>query len=154
PASACPECKRALRWFENVPVLSYVILRGRCRTCGTPLTIRYPIVEVLTAALCAGAWWAYGPTPLLVSRLLPGCSLLVLFAIDLEPHLLPNAIPLPALVVGFVFSFFTEPGWLSSLLGILVGGGALYAVGEAYYRLRHEEGLGMGDVKMLAMIGA
>jgi leader peptidase (prepilin peptidase) / N-methyltransferase len=78
----------------------------------------------------------------------------VLFAIDLEHHLLPNAITLPGIVAGFILSFFTEPGWVSSLVGILVGGGLLYAIAEAYYRVRHEEGLGMGDVKMLAMVGA
>jgi leader peptidase (prepilin peptidase)/N-methyltransferase len=80
--------------------------------------------------------------------------LIVLFAFDLEHHLLPNAITLPGIVVGFLFSVFAEPGWLSSLIGAAVGGGALLAVAEAYYRVRHEEGLGMGDVKMLAMIGA
>jgi leader peptidase (prepilin peptidase)/N-methyltransferase len=78
----------------------------------------------------------------------------VLFAIDLEHHLLPNAVTLPGIAVGFGFSFFAEPGWSASLIGILVGGGVLYAVAEAYYRVRHEEGLGMGDVKMLAMVGA
>ena len=102
----------------------------------------------------AGAWWLYGPSLLLVSRLIFGCALIVLFAIDLEHHLLPNAITLPGIVVGFLLSFFTEPGWLGSLIGILLGGGILYAMAEAYYRIRDEEGLGMGDVKMLAMVGA
>jgi leader peptidase (prepilin peptidase)/N-methyltransferase len=100
------------------------------------------------------AWWHYGPGPLLASRLVFGCALIVLFAIDLEHHLLPNTITLPGIIVGFLFSFFTEPGWVASLIGILVGGGVLYLVAEAYYRVRHEEGLGMGDVKMLAMVGA
>ena len=79
---------------------------------------------------------------------------LVLFAIDLEHHLLPNAITLPGIIVGFAFSVFTEPGWPASLIGILVGGGILFLVAEVYYRVRREEGLGMGDVKMLAMVGA
>jgi leader peptidase (prepilin peptidase)/N-methyltransferase len=83
-----------------------------------------------------------------------GCALIVLFAIDLEHHLLPNAITVPGIVVGLAFSVVTEPGWRSSLIGILVGGGVLFAIAEAYYRVRHEEGLGMGDVKMLAMVGA
>ena len=77
----------------------------------------------------AGAWWYYGPSLLLVARLVFGCALIVLFAIDLEHHLLPNAITLPGIVVGFVFSFFTEPGWLASLIGILLGGGILFAIG-------------------------
>jgi leader peptidase (prepilin peptidase)/N-methyltransferase len=111
-------------------------------------------VELVTAAMFALGWWYYGPEWLLVSRLVFGCALIVLFAIDLEHHLLPNVITLPGIVVGFAFSFFTEPGWVASLIGLLMGGGALWGVAEAYYLLRHEEGLGMGDVKMLSMIGA
>jgi len=154
PSSACPHCSRELSWYENIPVLSYLALRGRCRTCAGSISIRYPLVEALTAAMFALAWWHYGPGPLLASRLIFGCALIVLFAIDLEHHLLPNAITLPLIVAGFVFSFFAEPGWASSLIGILVGGGVLWLIAEAYYRIRHEEGLGMGDVKMLAMVGA
>jgi len=154
PASACTSCGRELIWYENVPVVSWLILRGRCRTCSTPISVRYPVIEAITAVMFGLAWWYYGPGLLLVSRLLFGCSLIVLFAIDLEHHLLPNVITLPGIVIGFVFSWFTEPGWQASLIGLLVGGGALYAIAEAYYRVRHEEGLGMGDVKMLAMIGA
>jgi len=93
-------------------------------------------------------------TVLLASRLVFGCALIALFAIDLEHHLLPNAITVPGIAAGLVFSLFSEPGWQASLIGALAGGGALYAIAEAYYRVRHEEGLGMGDVKMLAMIGA
>jgi leader peptidase (prepilin peptidase)/N-methyltransferase len=154
PPSACPSCRRHLSWFENVPILGYVLLRGRCRTCRAPIGIRYPAVEVTTALLFAAGWWHYGPGVLLASRLVFGCGLIVLFAIDLEHHLLPNAITLPGIAVGFGFSLVTEPGWLPSLIGILVGGGILYAIAEAYFRIRREEGLGMGDVKMLAMIGA
>jgi leader peptidase (prepilin peptidase)/N-methyltransferase len=154
PASACPGCGRRLAWFENIPIVSYVQLAGRCRTCRAPISLRYPIVEALTAAMFALGWWYYGPEPLLASRLLLGCALIVLFAVDLEHHLLPNAITLPGILVGFLFSFITEPGWLASLVGIVVGGGVLFLIAETYYRLRHEEGLGMGDVKMLAMIGA
>jgi leader peptidase (prepilin peptidase)/N-methyltransferase len=154
PPSACPNCNRTLVWYENIPIVSYLVLRGRCRTCHTAIGRQYPIVEVLTAIMFGAAWWFYGPSVLLVSRLIFGCALIVLFAIDLEHHLLPNAITLPGIVAGFILSFFTEPGWVSSLVGILVGGGLLYAIAEAYYRVRHEEGLGMGDVKMLAMVGA
>jgi leader peptidase (prepilin peptidase) / N-methyltransferase len=154
PASACPHCGRELFWYENIPVVSFVALRGRCRTCGGPISVRYPLIEALTAAMFALAWWYYGPSLLLLSRLVFGCALLVLFAIDLEHHLLPNAITLPGIIVGFAFSIFTEPGWLASIIGIVVGGGVLFLVAEVYYRVRREEGLGMGDVKMLAMVGA
>ena len=154
PGSRCGSCRRPLAWFENIPLVSYTVLRGQCRTCGAGISLRYPIVEALTGALFAAAWWWYGPGVLFVSRAIFGCALIVLFTIDLEHHLLPNVITLPGIVVGFALSFLAEPGWVSSLLGILLGGGLLYATAEAYYRVRHEEGLGMGDVKMLAMIGA
>jgi leader peptidase (prepilin peptidase) / N-methyltransferase len=155
PASACPACGRALSWFENIPIVSYALLHGRCRTCRAPISARYPIVEALTAAMFAAAWWYYGPGPLLVSRLIFGCALIVLFAIDLEHHLLPNVITLTGIVIGFLLSFITDqPGWRSSLIGIVAGGGVLFLIAEVYYRVRHEEGLGMGDVKMLAMMGA
>jgi leader peptidase (prepilin peptidase)/N-methyltransferase len=154
PSSACPHCGRELLWYENIPVVSFLALRARCRTCGSPISVRYALVEALTAAMFAAAWWYYGPGVLLASRLVFGCILIALFAIDLEHHLLPNALTLPGIVVGFAFSLFAEPGWQASLIGILAGGGALFGIAEAYYRVRHEEGLGMGDVKMLAMVGA
>ena len=154
PASACPHCGRQLDWYENLPIVAYAALRGRCRTCGGPISIRYPIVEALTAAMFAGGMWYYGPTVLLVSRLVLGCALIVLFAIDLEHYILPNAITVPGIIIGFLFSLATEPGWFASLMGILLGGGALWGLFEAYRLIRHEEGLGFGDVKMLAMIGA
>jgi leader peptidase (prepilin peptidase)/N-methyltransferase len=154
PASACPHCGRSLAWFENIPIFGYIALGGRCRTCHGAIGIQYPIVEALTALMFGGAAWYFGLGILLVSRLLFGCALIVLFVIDLEHHILPNVITLSGIVAGFVFSFFTEPGWEASLIGIVVGGGVLWAVAEAYYRVRHEDGLGMGDVKMLAMIGA
>lgn len=154
PQSACGTCGKPIAWFDNVPVVSYLALGGRCRSCRAAISVRYPLVEALTAAMFAAAWWYYGPSALLVSRLLFGCALIVLFAIDLEHHLLPNVITLPGIALGFVFSLVTEPGWQASLIGIVVGAGVLFVIAEGYYRLRHEEGLGMGDVKMLAMIGA
>jgi leader peptidase (prepilin peptidase)/N-methyltransferase len=115
---------------------------------------RWLIVELATAVLCAAAVWWYGATPLLVSRITLGCALIVLFAIDLEHRLLLNAITLPGIAIGFLFSFVCDPGWRSSLIGIAIGGGLPYAVAEIYFRVRKREGVGMGDVKMLAMIGA
>jgi leader peptidase (prepilin peptidase)/N-methyltransferase len=154
PSSACPHCKRELSWYENIPVASWLVLRARCRTCHAPISVRYPLIELLTAALFASSWWLYGPGPLLAARLVLGCALIVLFAIDLEHHLLPNAITLPGIAVGFAFSVVAEPGWIASLIGLLAGGGILYLVAVVYFWIRHEEGLGMGDPKMLAMIGA
>jgi leader peptidase (prepilin peptidase)/N-methyltransferase len=154
PASHCPSCSRPLSWFENVPVASWMVLRGRCRTCRSPISAMYPLVELTTAAGFAGGALVYGLSALLVVRLAFACALIVLFAIDLRHRILPNVITLPGIVVGFLASWFLPPGWISSLVGILAGGGVLLGIAEAYYRVRGQEGLGMGDVKMLAMIGA
>jgi leader peptidase (prepilin peptidase) / N-methyltransferase len=154
PASRCASCKRELSWFENVPVVAWLALRGRCRTCQSHISAMYPIVEAVTGALFAGGYLLYGTTPLAFVRILFGCAMIVLFVIDLQHRILPNAITLPGVLIGFVLSLFLPPGWLESLLGLALGGGVLFLIGEAYYRVRGVEGLGMGDVKMLAMIGA
>ena len=143
-----------MRWFENVPVLGYVLLGGRCRTCRVALSLMYPIVEAGTALLFVLQYWQLGWQPLLAVRLLFVAAMIVLFAIDIQHRILPNIITLPGVAVGVAASFLFEPGWLASLIGVAAGGGALWAVGEAYFRIRGEEGMGMGDVKMLAMIGA
>lgn len=154
PGSRCPSCGAALRWYDNLPVLSYVALGGRCRGCRERISIRYPIVELVTALLFVAHYYVLGWTPLLAVRLLSASAMVALFAIDLEHQLLPDAITLPGIVLGLVFSLFFPPGLVGALLGILVGGGFLWLVGEAYFRYAGEEGMGGGDVKMLAMIGA
>jgi leader peptidase (prepilin peptidase)/N-methyltransferase len=154
PGSRCTSCGRALSWYENLPVLSWVVLRGRCRTCRTPVSGLYPAIELLTAGTVLGVYLLYGLTPLGVLRALFACSLIVVFVTDLQHKILPNVITLPGIVIGFVSSLFLPPGWFDSLIGILVGAGTLFAIAEAYYRLRGQEGMGMGDVKLLGMIGA
>lgn len=154
PRSRCTRCDRALRWYENVPVLSWAVLRARCRTCGERISWMYPLVEACTGAAFAVVYLLYGVTPLGAARLLLACALIVLFVIDLQHHILPNVITLPGIVVGLVFSLVAPPGPRDALIGILIGGAIPFAIAEAYLRIRGEEGLGMGDVKMLAMIGA
>jgi len=154
PASHCTSCRRPLSWFENVPVVSWLVLRGRCRTCRASISVMYPLVELTTAVVFAGGIVVYGLSALLVVRLAFACALIVLFAIDLRHRILPNIITVPGIGVGFLASWFLPPGWVSSLLGIVAGGGVLLGIAEVYSRVRGQEGLGMGDVKMLAMIGA
>ena len=154
PGSHCTTCNRALSWYENVPIASWLVLRGRCRTCGEPVSVMYPLVELITGVLFVSGYWIYGWTPMLAVRLAFACAMVVLFAIDLRHHLLPNVITLPGIVAGFLLSLFLPPGWQASLIGLIAGAGVLFAIAEGYYRLRGIEGLGMGDVKMLAMIGA
>jgi leader peptidase (prepilin peptidase) / N-methyltransferase len=154
PGSQCPACGDPLRWFDNVPVISYAILGGRCRQCRVRISVRYPIVELVTMSVFLAHGFVLGWDVLLVPRLLFACAMIVLFAIDLEHHLLPNAITLPGIAAGFAFSLLLPPGPLESAIGIAVGGGVLWLIGEAYYRYAGHEGMGGGDVKMLAMIGA
>jgi len=154
PPSRCPSCGRGLRWFESVPVLGWLMIGGRCRTCRTPVSVMYPVVESVTALVFFLQYWQLGWQPLLAVRLLFAASMIVLFVIDLQHRILPNVITLPGVIVGLVASAFFAPGWVASLIGVLAGGGLLWLVGEAYFRVRGEEGMGMGDVKMLAMIGA
>jgi leader peptidase (prepilin peptidase) / N-methyltransferase len=154
PPSRCRDCGYLLRWFDNIPVVSWVLLRGRCRKCGVGVSWQYPLVELITAALCVLVVWLTPPGPLMVSRLILVCILVVLFGIDLEHQILPNVITLPGIAVGLLFSLIAPPGWLDALLGALLGAAVLYGIAGAYYLWRREEGMGMGDVKMLAMIGA
>ncbi len=154
PASHCTACSRPLSWFENVPVVSYLVLRGRCRTCGGRISPGYPIVELATAGIAVVCYARFGLSILFASRLVFAFALLVLFVIDLRQRILPNVITVPGVAVGFLFSLAVPPGWLDSLIGVLIGGVGLFLIAEIYYRVRGEEGMGMGDVKMLAMIGA
>jgi leader peptidase (prepilin peptidase) / N-methyltransferase len=154
PPSRCTSCGRRLSWFDNVPVVSWMVMRGRCRTCGAAVSAMYPIVEIVTAAVFVSAYLLYGVSALGAVRVAFACALIVLFVIDLQHRILPNVITLPGIVLGFVCSLFLPPGWRDSLIGIAVGGGTLFLIAEAYYRVRQVEGLGMGDVKLLGMIGA
>jgi leader peptidase (prepilin peptidase) / N-methyltransferase len=154
PGSRCTRCARALRWYENVPIVSWIRLRARCAGCGHRISVMYPLVEVATAITFVAAWRAFGPTPLLATRLIFLSALIVLAVTDLRERLLPNAITLPGIIVGLVCSLVAPPGPISALLGVVIGGVVPFVVGEIYYRVRGVDGLGMGDVKMLAMIGA
>lgn len=154
PASACIACGRPLRWFENVPVAAWLALRGRCRTCGARIPPAYPLVELATPALFLLQYDLLGWQPLLAARLLLCAALVVLFVTDLRHRVLPDAVTLTGIGAGLAAAVVVEPGWPDALLGAAAGGGLLLGVARAYAWLRGEEGLGMGDVKMLAMVGA
>jgi leader peptidase (prepilin peptidase)/N-methyltransferase len=154
PPSTCPECGARIRPIDNIPVLSWLLLGGRCHKCRAPISIQYPIVELTTGLLFLLVAWVTPAGPLLAARLVFVVMLIALFGIDLHHQILPNVITLPGIVIGLAFSAIGPPGWRDSLIGIALGGGILYAIAAGYYAVRREEGLGMGDVKMLAMIGA
>jgi leader peptidase (prepilin peptidase)/N-methyltransferase len=154
PPSRCPRCGRGLSWSDNIPVVSWLALRGRCRQCGEPIAAQYPIVEIVTAVLFVAVVVLTPTVPLIVSRLVLGSALIVLFMIDLEHQILPNVITLPGIAVGLALSLLAPPGIVDAAIGAALGAGVLYAIAAGYYLVRKEEGMGMGDVKMLAMIGA
>ncbi|MFY9573510.1 MAG: prepilin peptidase, partial [Blastocatellia bacterium] len=182
PASSCPHCNAEINWYDNIPVISYtILLRGRCRRCRARISPIYPAIELLVALLYllvfrvhvaqinTGSWMPFIADIVFVSLIVP------LVFIDLRHKLLPNAITYPGLVLLLVlrtlapdpwmfshmarlFGVLSAPNWAQSLfgsaLGALVGGGTLWLVREGYYRLRHVEGMGLGDVKMMLMVGA
>jgi leader peptidase (prepilin peptidase)/N-methyltransferase len=154
PASRCTACGREISWYENIPVLSWAALRGRCRTCGESISLMYPLIELLTAGVFVATYAVFGPAALFPIRAVFGAAMIVLLVIDLQHQILPNEITLPGIVVGLAASVVAEPGWRDALIGAAAGGGVLWLVAWGYERLRHQEGLGFGDVKMLAMIGA
>jgi len=155
PRSRCPGCGAPIRARDNLPVVSWLLLGGRCRDCGARISPRYPLIEAATAALFVGCVAAFGVSVAAVAAALFGSLLIALAAIDVEHLLLPDRLTLPGIAIGFALQpFLPWGGWRSALLGALLGGGILLALSAAWLLLRGEEGMGMGDVKMLAMIGA
>lgn len=155
PPSACPKCGEKIRFYDNVPILSYFLLRGKCRHCGGKISVRYPIVEVVSGLLLVWVLAAGGPPGLVASRAVVVLLLLAIAIIDWEHMIIPDEISVGGVVVGFILSFFNpELAVTSSILGILIGGGLMLGVGYFYQRVRGIEGLGGGDVKLAAMVGA
>jgi leader peptidase (prepilin peptidase)/N-methyltransferase len=155
PPSRCPRCGTRLPWWANVPVLSYLVLRGRCAFCAGPISPRYAVVELLTAALFAAVCWRFGPTPQGAVAALFVSALVVVTFIDIDHRIIPDVISLPGTAVGFALSWLPGGvGPVDSAAGLLLGGGFLAAVAAAYAWWTKRGGLGLGDVKLLAMIGA
>jgi leader peptidase (prepilin peptidase)/N-methyltransferase len=152
--SHCPTCGRQIRAWENVPVLSWLALRGRCAGCQSPISIQYPIVELVTGLIFAACAWLFGPTVLLLQRLVFAAAMIVLFTADLNDRILPNAVTLPGIAVGLAFSLVAPPGLRDALIGAVACSLALWGMGEAVSRVMGKEALGFGDVKMVAMMGA
>lgn len=155
PPSRCPGCEAPIRWFQNVPILSWCLLRGRCAVCKTPISLRYPSIEALNGLLYVLVFYSFGFSWVALVYLLFLSALLVITFIDLDHQIIPNIISLPGVVVGVACALFVLPlPWQDSVLGVLVGGGFLWMVAAGYRLLMGAEGMGMGDIKLLAMIGA
>ncbi len=155
PASHCPRCDKSIRPYDNIPVLSWLILRGRCRDCGEPISPRYPLVEILTALLSWAIFWKYGLSLEYLAAFLFAAALVVITFIDFDHQIIPDVISLPGIPVFFLLSVFVmDLSFFDSLLGVLIGGGFLYLIAVGYELLTKREGMGGGDIKLLAMIGA
>jgi leader peptidase (prepilin peptidase) / N-methyltransferase len=169
PRSRCGSCGAPIRAFDNLPVVSYLLLRGRCRSCGASYSWRYPAIEALTGLLFLACLERFGLGMETLAAVVFCCLLVALAAIDIEHMLLLDKLTLPGIALGILFQLWVPwagtvltggmaGGFLGRLLGgvlgALLGGGILLAIAGGWYLLRKEEGMGMGDVKMLAMVGA
>lgn len=161
PGSRCPGCGAAVRWYQNIPVASWVALRGRCASCGTRISWRYPFVEALTGIVTLALWLAFGPGAAFLIATPYAWAMIVLFFTDLDHQLLPDAITLTGFLAGMALAWFNPflPGvglrrvWMAAV-GAALGAGILWGIGALYKRLRGIEAMGMGDVKMMAFVGA
>lgn len=176
PASACPKCGAPIRAYDNIPVVSYLLLGGKCRGCKTRISAIYPLVELLTALLLYACYWKFGLTVEGLKWAIFSALMIVLVFTDLRERILPDVVNYTGFALGLLLSLFTVPSdgtarWIAghifdfpppapvlsladAILGAAVGSGVLWLVSEAYFRLRGREGMGMGDVKMMLMAGA
>ena len=150
PGSACPGCRALLKWYDNIPVLSFLVLRGRCRACGMPISWRYPIVEMITATVLVLAYVTLGATANFVVAVVLLPALIAITGIDLEHQLIPDVITLPGILAGLLLNLATgRISWVDSTVGILVGGGVFLVI-----IVGSRGGMGGGDLKLGAMLGA
>jgi leader peptidase (prepilin peptidase)/N-methyltransferase len=155
PGSRCPQCGMAIRWYQNIPILSWLLLGGKCASCKGPISVRYPMVEALSGLLFALVLYRFGfhwATPV---YWLFCAALVAITFIDLDHQIIPDVISLPGIPIGFLCSFAIPwISWTDSLFGILLGGGSLFLIAAGYELLTKKEGMGGGDIKLLGMMGA
>jgi leader peptidase (prepilin peptidase) / N-methyltransferase len=155
PASHCPQCNAPIKFYDNIPLISYIILRGTCRHCKKRISVQYPVVEALTGLMTLALFMKYGPTVQFLLLLLFSSALLIITFIDLAHQIIPDAISIPGIPCGLGASLLIPTvSWQESLLGILVGGGILLFVAVGYKWITRRDGMGGGDIKLLAMMGA
>lgn len=158
--SYCPSCSHPLSWRENIPLFGWLLLGGKCRFCRAPIPARYPLTELASGLFAVLAALAFGPTPHFLAAVFFSTLLLVLSLIDLATYLLPDMLTLPGAGAALLCSLLLPPhwtlgiGWQSALAGGLLGGGGLWAVAALYRRIRGVDGMGLGDAKLLLLVGA
>jgi leader peptidase (prepilin peptidase)/N-methyltransferase len=155
PPSRCPRCNRGLSWYENIPVVSWIVLRGRCHGCGLPISIQYPLVELATAIIWAWFAWRLGPTWAALGSAIFATLLLGIAITDAREYIIPNEFTYGGMALGLLFSLLDGPaGLVASLQGMIFGAGILYLVGSIGTFVAGRDAMGGGDVAMMAMVGA
>ncbi|ABC78219.1 prepilin peptidase [Syntrophus aciditrophicus] len=155
PASHCPDCGHPIRFYDNIPLISYLILRGRCRACGGRISLRYPFVEGLTALMALFLFWKFGLTLKFLAAFIFVSALILITFIDIDYQIIPDVISLPGIPICFLMAvFIMDLSFMDALLGLLIGGGSLYLVAVLYELATKREGMGGGDIKLLALMGA
>ena len=155
PSSHCPSCAHPIRHRDNIPILSYLLLRGKCRDCGAKISAQYPVVEAITASISLALFLKYGPSLAYLAAFAFACALVVVTFIDLEHQIIPDVITLPGIPIGLALGVLVMGvPFLDGVLGLLIGGGFLYLIALGYELLAKREGMGGGDIKLLAMMGA
>jgi len=155
PGSHCPQCQKPIRWYDNIPLVSYLVLRGKCRHCHQPISVQYPLVEGIAALLSFFLFIRFGPSLSYLFYFAFAAALVVITVIDLYHQIIPDVISLPGIGVGLLASWILpQASVVNALVGVLLGGGSLFVVATVYEWLFKREGMGGGDVKLLAMIGA
>jgi leader peptidase (prepilin peptidase)/N-methyltransferase len=155
PASHCPKCHTTIKPIDNIPLLSYILLKGRCRNCKSKISIQYPVVEFLTGFIYLIIYLIYGLSIQTLIYIILSSALIIIAFIDLNEQIVPDVISLPGMVIGFIISFFVPYIlFVNSALGILAGGGIILIIGLAGSVIFKKEAMGGGDVKLAAMIGA
>lgn len=155
PGSRCPHCEAAIRFYDNIPLISFLLLGGRCRRCGSAISVRYPMIELLSGGLAISLFMKYGLTVEWLTSYTFTMSLLIVTFIDIDHRIIPDIITLPGIGCFLLLSFITHHiTWLDSVIGAVSGGGSLLLVAMTYNLFTKKEGMGGGDIKLLAMVGA
>ena len=154
PFSQCPHCHHPIRFYDNIPLISYIVLMGKCRDCGSKISWRYPLVELITAVLSLLLFLQFGLTMQFLIFFIFTAVLIVIAFIDLDHQIIPDVLTLPGIPVFFLLAIIViKIPRLEALIGLLVGGGVLFAIAFIYELVSKREGMGGGDIKLLAMIG-
>tara|TARA_B100000965_G_scaffold124047_1_gene102676 strand:- start:797 stop:1555 length:759 start_codon:yes stop_codon:yes gene_type:complete len=156
--SYCPKCKKKIVWYDNIPIISFFLLGGKCRKCKKSISIQYVIVEAINIVSFITIYYFFGISIITVLLMMLSLSFLIIFFIDLEHFIIPNVLTFPMMIVGFLKSFDPNlpslfPNYINSLIGGLFGYGVIWSIIYFYKQLRKKEGMGLGDAKLLAVVG-